>query len=199
MTHLNRLLMIILGLVTTTVGVLGALISQDVVSAGRMDEVLPFQRLWNSWREIDWASWRPWALASGALAIALLALVLFLAEFRRSSSSHSPRTILIHEGSDGRTSVRTGPVRERLEHDLRSLVGINSVSIKQIDLNDNGAAVRVTLGADPTVRPIKTASAESARRIQERLANMFDRQDINVELLANAERETRQPTKRRVV
>jgi hypothetical protein len=160
----NRLLVIVLGLVALAAGVLGALASAGGVDPDDVDAVIPFRDAWDRWNDVDWQQAVPrWSLLAAAIVVGLLAAVLLIREIapRRPAG---PDHVVVERSARGETRLSLAAVRRGAEREARAADGVARADLDRLAVEDGAARARfrVRAGEDAHLPTLGAAVADRA-------------------------------------
>lgn len=190
MRGLNRALLVLLGLVMLIVGCLGALVLFGALEAGGINDVIPYQDVWDDWNRIDWQQDGPqWALLGGAIVVALIALVLLLREL--SARRGAGDTRVFETTPRGNTTLSTRALRMACARDARTLPGVEAVEVEELHVEGGaGPRARYRVRADETAH-LPTLGRQVADRAASSLGQILGRPVADVTVVMEVRHDRR--------
>ena len=197
MNAFNRLVIVVLALVAAAAGTMGALAALGAVDPDQVNRFLPFRDAWASRNDIDWQKDLPqWALLAGAVALALLALVLLLREVTVRQGVED--RLVLDRGRRGTTVLSTSALRRAVEQEARHLAGVARAEVEELSVAGEPPRARYRVRADD-VAHLPTLGRQVAERGAASLAATLGRPVGEITVVMEVRRDRRAATRKRRV
>lgn len=187
MRYFNQILLMVLGLGLVAAGVLGVLVTTDVLSAGDVNAGTGYQEVFDWWRGRDWA--RDGSLVIlivAGVVVALLALVLIALELRPRSPARA-RRMPLGDRVRGRTQLRLSSLINAVEKDVGNISGVDSVAVKRLRAEQKPPEVELSLVIGPEA-DARTAGRAAVQRAASGVAQALGASSANVTTTVKASR-----------
>ena len=147
---INRVVLIVLGLLLLAVGALGLALSIGIFGSRRAtDPVLP-QSVSTFPHGRPWF-W--WALAGVLLVIAVLSLLWLLTQFTTDRATRLDRTA---DAREGYTTLRASALTDAVEDEASGITGVTDASATVYERHGQQVFLRVGLDADADIAEVRT-------------------------------------------